>query len=56
MIIASVTLVSLKLSDSKNQNSHLLKGVRETVAAAFLFGILARLSQTKLGGCRQQFL
>lgn len=44
MIIAGVTLVSLKWSDIKNKNSHLLKGVRETVAAALLFGIFWNLS------------
>lgn len=44
MIIAGVTFVSLKWSDIKNQNSHLLKGVKETVAAAFLFGIFWNLS------------
>jgi transporter family protein len=44
MIIAGVTLVTLKWSDIKNRNSHLLKGVRETVAAAVLFGIFWNLS------------
>jgi len=44
MIIVGVTLVALKWSDIKNKNSHLLKGVKETVAAAFLFGIFWNLS------------
>ena len=44
MIIAGATLVALKWSDIKNQNSYLLKGVKETVAAAFLFGIFWNLS------------
>lgn len=45
MIIVGVTLVSLKWSDIKNQNSHLLKGVKETITAAFLFGIFWNLSE-----------
>lgn len=49
MIIAGVTLVSLRWSDIKNQNSHLLKGVKETVAAAFLFGIFWNLSDVITG-------
>lgn len=44
LIIAGVTLVSLNWSDIKNQNSHLLKGVKETVASAVLFGIFWNLS------------
>jgi transporter family protein len=44
MIITGVTLVSLKWSDIKNRDTHLLKGVRETVAAAVLFGIFWNLS------------
>ncbi len=43
-IIAGVTLVSLKWSDIKNKNSHLLKGAKEAVVAAFLFGIFWNLS------------
>lgn len=45
MIIAGVILVFLKWSDIKNQNSLLLKGVKETVFAAFLFGIFWNLSE-----------
>lgn len=44
MIVVGVTLVSLKWSDIKNQNLYLLKGVKETVTAAFLFGIFWNLS------------
>lgn len=39
LILAGVALVSLKWEDIKNQNINLLSGVKETVAAAFLFGI-----------------
>lgn len=44
MIIAGVTLVALKRSNIKNQNPHLLKGVKEAIASAFLFGIFWTLS------------
>lgn len=43
MIISGVVLVSLRRSSSLTQNS-LLEGVRETVAAAILFGIFWNLS------------
>lgn len=39
MILAGVALVSLKWEDIKNQNINLLSGVKETMLAAFLFGI-----------------
>ncbi len=38
MILAGVTLVSLKWSDIKDRNVGLLSGVKETVLAAVLFG------------------
>lgn len=44
LIISGVTLVSLKWSDVKNGSSHLLKGVKETVAAAILFGAFWNIS------------
>ncbi|MEK7702865.1 MAG: DMT family transporter [Nitrospirota bacterium] len=44
MIIAGVTLVSLKWSDIKNQNWHRLIGVKETIISAFLFGVFWTLS------------
>jgi len=49
MIIAGVTLVSFKWSDFQVNNSHLLKGVRETVAAAVLFGVFWNLSDLITG-------
>jgi transporter family protein len=49
MIIAGVTLVSLKWSDIQVNNSHLLKGVKETVAAAVLFGVFWNLSDLITG-------
>lgn len=49
MIIVGVILVSLKWSDIKNQDSHMLKGVKETVIAAFLFGIFWNLSDIITG-------
>jgi len=45
MIIAGVTLVSLKWSDIKDQNIELLSGVKETILAALLFGIFWNLSE-----------
>jgi transporter family protein len=45
MIIAGVALVSLKRSDIKDQNIKLLSGVKETILAAFLFGIFWNLSE-----------
>jgi drug/metabolite transporter (DMT)-like permease len=39
MILVGVALVSLKWDDIKNQNINLFSGVKETVLAAFLFGI-----------------
>lgn len=39
MIIVGVALVSLKGSDIKDQNIKLVSGVKETILAAFLFGI-----------------
>lgn len=45
MIIAGVTLVSLKLSDLKNKEIQLLSGVKETVLAALLFGVFWNLSE-----------
>ncbi len=44
MIISGVTLVSLKWSDLNNPDAKLLKGVKETVAAAVLFGVFWNLS------------
>jgi transporter family protein len=58
MIIGGVALVSLKRSDIKDQNIKLLSGVKETILAAFLFGIfgiLVKLSLKKLGGYQQLF-
>jgi transporter family protein len=45
MIIAGVALVSLKWSDIKDQNIKLLSGIKETILAAFLFGIFWNLSE-----------
>ena len=45
LIIAGVALVTLKVSDIKDQNLKLLKGVKETILAAFLFGIFWNLSE-----------
>ncbi|MBN1538292.1 MAG: DMT family transporter [Anaerolineales bacterium] len=39
MILAGVAFVSLKWEDIKNQNINLLSGVKETMVAAFLFGV-----------------
>jgi hypothetical protein len=58
MIIGGVALVSLKRSDIKDQNIKLLSGVKETILAAFLFGIfgiLVKLSLKKLGGYQRLF-
>ncbi|MFL7893121.1 MAG: EamA family transporter [Anaerolineales bacterium] len=49
MIIAGVTLVSFKWSDIQKNDSHLLKGVKETVAAAVLFGVFWNLSDLITG-------
>jgi transporter family protein len=45
MIIAGVILVSLRIGDIKDKNLKLLSGVKETVFAAFLFGIFWNLSE-----------
>lgn len=45
MIIAGVTLVSLKIQDLKNKKFRLLSGVKETLIAAILFGIYWNLSE-----------
>ena len=45
MIIVGVTLVSLKGSDIKDHNIKLGSGVKETILAAFLFGIFWNLSE-----------
>jgi len=45
MILAGVALVSLKVSDIKDQNIRLLSGIKETVLAALLFGIFWNLSE-----------
>lgn len=44
MIIAGVTMVTLNWGSIKNLSIHALKGVRETVAAAVLFGVFWNLS------------
>jgi len=45
MIIVGVALVSLKGSDIKDQKIKLESGVKETILAAFLFGIFWNLSE-----------
>ena len=45
IIIAGVVLVSLTGSDTKNQHSKPLSGIKETILAALLFGIFWNLSE-----------
>ena len=45
MIITGVTLVSLKWSDIRNKNLHRSAGIKETVLAAFFFGVYFNLSE-----------
>jgi len=45
MIITGVALVSLKVSDIKDQKIKLLSGIKETILAALLFGVFWNLSE-----------
>ncbi len=45
MIVVGVTLVSLNLGDIQGKNVRIFSGVKETVLAAFLFGIFWNLSE-----------
>lgn len=45
MIIAGVTLASLNWSDIRNQGFQLSRGVKETVAGAFFFGVFWNVSE-----------
>jgi drug/metabolite transporter (DMT)-like permease len=48
MIIAGITFVSLKLSDIRAQNLNRSSGIKETVLAAFLFGLYFNVSDVIL--------